>query len=232
MVKELQEAPVRIERQVAYRLVNTKFPPIHLFEDVASEEEFEALYETQALTNPRLLNEAGDLNLLPREEIPFGISGCSAAVAPFTHVNPDGSRFSNGDFGVLYLADSESTALEEVTYHHQRYLSRVPELAYDRLVLRCYVARFGPCDLVDATKRPLTDPIYDPEDYSASRAYGIRLRQQKSTGLKYYSVRAPGQICWGLFSPKPVTRMTQGANYELIWNGQTISFRGRIQGVL
>ena len=55
----------------SYRLVNSKFPPIALFDDVASDEEFDALYALQALTNPRLQNEVGNLNLIPRSEIPF-----------------------------------------------------------------------------------------------------------------------------------------------------------------
>lgn len=73
----------------AYRLVNSKFPPIHLFDDVADAEDFDALYQLQALTNPRLQNEVGRLELIAREEIPFGIPGCSYATAPFTHVNPE-----------------------------------------------------------------------------------------------------------------------------------------------
>src|SRR5699024_3432383 len=85
-----------------YRLVNSKFPPIHLFDDVANADEFELLYELQARTNPRLLNEAGCLELIPKKDIPFGIPGCSYAIAPFTHINPNGSRFSAGQYGVLY----------------------------------------------------------------------------------------------------------------------------------
>ena len=87
--------------QQAYRLVNSKFPPIALFDDVADADEFETLYQLQALTNPRLRNETGRLELIARAEIPFGIPGCSYATAPFTHVNPAGSRFSDGSFGVL-----------------------------------------------------------------------------------------------------------------------------------
>lgn len=74
---------------LAYRLVNSKFPPIALFDDVADAAVFEALYQIQALTNPRMQNEVGRLELIPRAEIPFGIPGCSYATAPFTHVNPD-----------------------------------------------------------------------------------------------------------------------------------------------
>jgi hypothetical protein len=111
----------------AYRLVNSKFPPIALFDDVADAADFEVLYQLQALTNPRLQNELGRLDLVPREQIPFGIPGCSYATAPFTHVNPAGSRFSNGSFGALYLADRMDTAIPEVRHHQERYWSNVPE---------------------------------------------------------------------------------------------------------
>lgn len=56
--------------------------PISVFDDVAYADEFEALYALQALTNPRLQNEAGNLNFIPTDEIPFGIPGCFYAVAP------------------------------------------------------------------------------------------------------------------------------------------------------
>ena len=42
----------------------------------ADADEFDMLYQLQALTNPRLHNETGRLELIPRSEIPFGIPGC------------------------------------------------------------------------------------------------------------------------------------------------------------
>ena len=116
------DLPVLPARDViGYRLVNSKFPPIDLFDDVADPDEFAALHALQSLTNPRLQTEVGDLALLPLEQIPFGIRGCSYAVAPFTHINPEGSRFSDGSFGVLYLADTLETAIAEVKHHQQAY---------------------------------------------------------------------------------------------------------------
>ena len=47
--------------QEAYRLVNGKYPPIHLFDDVADQADFEALYAVQALTNPRIQMQVGDV---------------------------------------------------------------------------------------------------------------------------------------------------------------------------
>ncbi|BBC42095.1 hypothetical protein PDPE_1-02936 [Photobacterium damselae subsp. piscicida] len=89
---------VKIEYK-GHRLINTKYPPIALFDDVASPEEFEMLYAIQALTNPRLRDEVGDICLIDPAEIPFNcLRGRSYAVAPFTHINPKG-----GDLMMDYL---------------------------------------------------------------------------------------------------------------------------------
>lgn len=222
-------AKTDVSQEKSYRLVASKFPPISLFDDVASAGDFEALWELQALTNPRLLTQAGDLNLLPKADIPFGITGCSYAVAPFTHVNPQGSRFSNGAYGVLYLADTIDTAIAEVRYHQQRYLTGVEGLKYDRLTFRGLRFSFQ-STLTEATKLAPNDPIYDPNDYGPSQAFGGRLKEQGSQGLVYWSVRSPGATCWGLFSPKGVRRAIQTAHYEFIWNGQEISSVNNIRG--
>ncbi|UZJ46035.1 RES family NAD+ phosphorylase [Marinimicrobium sp. C6131] len=227
MVAPLDAPEQRVEQLASYRLISSRFPPITLFEDVADADDFEALYQLQALTNPRLLAEAGDLGLIPRDEIPFGIRGCSYAVAPFTHVNPDGSRFSDGAFGVLYLAESMATAIAEVRYHKQRYLSRVEGLRYDRLVFRALMCGFSET-LLDLTRLPPQHAIYDPEDYSASHALGVAARQRGTKGLIYHSVRNPGAICWALFTPRGVKSMVQSAHYEMIWDGEEISSVHRI----
>lgn len=224
----------QVERPASYRLVSSRFPPITLFEDVADAEDFEALYQLQALTNPRMLAEAGDLGLIPRDEIPFGIRGCSYAVAPFTHVNPDGSRFSDGAFGVLYLAESMATAIAEVRYHQQRYLSNVEGLRYDRLVLRGLVCTFSET-LLDLTTLPADHAIYNPDDYTASQALGVAARksaaarkQSGAKGLTYHSVRKPGATCWALFTPRGVKSMIQSVHYEMIWDGERVASVSRI----
>lgn len=222
MVTVLDLPEVLVERLASYRLVSSKFPPIALFDDVADAGDFEALYQLQALTNPRLLAEAGELGLIPREEIPFGIPGCSYAVAPFTHVTPDGSRFSDGSYGVLYLAESMDAAIAEVRHHQQEYLSRVEGLHYDRLVFRGLLCCFSE-RVLDATTLSTEHAIYDPEDYQHSRAWGAAAREQGAGGLEYRSVRDPGSNCWALFTPRGVQRLVQTAHYEMIWSGRTIS---------
>ncbi|TVP49382.1 MAG: RES domain-containing protein [Halomonas sp.] len=201
-----------------YRLVNSKFPPIGLFDDVASEEEFAALHALQALTNPRLLNELGNLALLPREHIPFGIRGCSYAAAPFTHINPQGSRFSDGSFGVLYFADTLETAIAEVKYHQQAYWQNVPGLHYERFVFRGLRGVFDEGDFAEASALPVTHAIYNPEDYSVSQPFGADVRRHQE-GLRYHSVRYQGALCWALMTPRSVAEIVQTTHLEMIWNG-------------
>lgn len=214
---------VKLHQQQSYRLINSKYPPQSVFDDVADVDEFDALFALQALTNPRLQAQAGNLSLLPRTEIPFGIAGCSYAVAPFTHVNPAGSRFSDGRFGVLYLADSVQTAISEVAYHQGRYWAKVSGLAYERFVFRALSCQFADVSLADLTALSPEHAVYAKEDYSAARALGIHLREQGSAGVQYYSVRNSGAVCWGLFSPQYVRQIVQCGHYEMIWQNGSIS---------
>ena len=112
-----QYPSVSLTHQLGYRFINTKYPHINIFEDVAEPQQFEDLYAIQSLTNLRCKNNKGTLNLLAKDKIPHHIEGSDLACEPFTHINPDGSRFSNGQFGVMYLADSAETALAQVCFH-------------------------------------------------------------------------------------------------------------------
>lgn len=212
------------------RLVNSKFPPINIFDDVATADEFEALFEIQTLTNPRLQNEIGNLELIDPAEIPFGISGCSYATAPFTHVNPEGSRFSSGEYGVLYVADNVTTALAEVEHHQNAYWSRVEGMNYDRFVFRELKCVFNDAGMLSATGLFDTDPIYDPDDYTDAQSLGRSLQKVKCSGLRYKSVRHSKSVCWALFTPRPVLSVMQAAHYEMIWNDGITSIN-RITGL-
>ncbi len=217
-----------IAGQRGYRLINSKHPPIALFDDVADEDEFQTLYELQALTNPRLNNELGNLASLPVQEIPFGIPGFSYAIGPFTHVNPQGSRFSDGSFGMLYIAGDMTTALSEVTYHQERYWQRIEGLKYDRLVMRGLLLTFDAYPAHDALVLPPSHPVYDADSYVASRALGRALKKAGSAAIRYRSVRHSGAVCWGLFTPKGVKKVVQNTHFECIWDGGRISKINRI----
>ncbi|UYG01543.1 RES family NAD+ phosphorylase [Halomonas sp. GD1P12] len=218
MVAPKELAPIPSNRVVGYRLINSKFPPIALFDDVADRDEFEALYQLQALTNPRLCNELGNLALLPLEEIPFHIRGCSYAAAAFTHVNPDGSRFSDGSFGVLYIADTLDTAIAEVSHHQTAYWERVPALHFERFVFRGLRCTFDEKACRDGLALESSHTIYDPDSYTESRTLGHALRRAGEPGLRYRSVRREGAVCWALMTPRWVEDVVQTTHIEMVWN--------------
>jgi len=209
---------------VGHRLINAKFPPIDLFNDVATLDDFEALYAIQSLTNPRLQNELGNLSLLDLNEIPFGISGCHYAAAPFTHINPDGSRFSDGSYGVLYIADTLETAIEEVKYHQQTYWQGVLGLEYERFVFKQLACTFDVTLGVDATSVSMSDPIYSPMQYTASRVLGQNVKASGFSTLKYQSVRHSQGACYALFTPKEITAITQARHIEMVWKEGSIKW--------
>ncbi len=74
------------------------------------------------MTNDRLRTELGELDLVPPAERRFG-PGCGPIMAAFTHLNPLGSRFSDGGYGVFYCAKESKTAVAETRYHAALFLA-------------------------------------------------------------------------------------------------------------
>ena len=57
-------------------------------------DDLEVIFEVDALTDPRLRNEAGDILLVPPDDR-IGGPGTSDIMAAFAHRNPAGSRFGD-----------------------------------------------------------------------------------------------------------------------------------------
>ena len=102
----------RIRWQPCYRIIPSRFPPIQLFERVADPQDLEAVFALEALTNPRLRDEVGDIRLVPPDERISG-PGSSIVMAAFTYLNPQASRFSDGSYGVFYAGRELETAIAE-----------------------------------------------------------------------------------------------------------------------
>ncbi|HUG21521.1 RES family NAD+ phosphorylase [Piscinibacter sp.] len=203
-----------------YRLVPSRFPPINLFERVADAADLDVVFEIEALTNPRLRQEAGEISLVPREERISG-PGTSAVMAAFTHLNPLGSRFSAGDYGVYYAAKALDTAVREVSHHHARFLTatREPAIPID---LRCYRAMVQQRLHDIRGARAQLPGVYARDDYTASQAFGAALRRQGSWGVVYDSVRHAGGECVGIFRPRALAPAIQGEHVTLQWNGEQV----------
>jgi len=197
--------------------VPSRFPPVGLYDRVARAEDLEAVFAAEALTNDRLREEAGDLRLVPPGERIAG-PGTTPVMAAFTHLNPEGSRFSDGTYGVYYAAREMETAIAERAHHSARFLARTGEAAGE-LDMRTYIARID-AEMADlrACGRRRRNDLMAPDDYSASQAFGRSLRQEGAGGIVYESVRRAAGECVAVFRPRLVRDCAQGPHICLVWD--------------
>jgi hypothetical protein len=204
-----------------HRLIPSRFPTVGLYDRIADPADLDAVFAIEALTNPRIRDEIGEIRLVPPEDRISG-PGSLPIMAAFTHLNPEGSRFSDGSFGVYYAAQDLDTAIAEVGHHRAVFLARTAEPPID-IDLRLVSATLQ-APLHDLRPLRRTQPaVYEPADYGASRVLGRALRAAGSWGVLYHSVRHAGGLCAGLFRPKALQRAREAAHIALHWDGQRIT---------
>lgn len=206
----------------AHRIIRSLFPPIDLFEDIADPADWPLILAAEQKTNPRLMENVGNLALVPPERRVSGL-GASWLMAPFTHVSPDRpSRFSAGQFGVLYAGDRFEVALFETIHHHARFMAATrqkPGWASQFREIRLDIAaRLHDLRGLD----PAFRSALDPDDYDASQLLGGALHAAGSEGVVYPSVRSPGGTCAGLFYPDGAANPVQGRHLDYHWNGARV----------
>ena len=202
----------------ACRIIPTRYPAVTLFDRVADAGDFDALYALEAMTNERVRDELGQIERVAREFRVYG-PGSGPIMAAFTHVNPSGSRFSDGRYGMFYAARERATAVAETAYHHARFLAATQEGAM-HLPMRLYhvdidarLHDLRPAGAVDSA-------VYHPDDYSAGQALGRRLRAAGSAGVAYRSVRFDAGQCVGLFRPRGASGCHHAAYLLYAWDGR------------
>ncbi len=215
-------AAARVRWARSFRLVPSRFPPVGLFDRVARPEDLEVVFAAEALTNDRLRDEAGELRLVPPHERVSG-PGTTPVMAAFTHLHPEGSRFSDGTFGVYYAAREIETAVAERAFHTARFLARTAEPPGEH-DMRTYVARID-AELVDLRGygRHRRDDYLDPDGYGDSQAFARGRRDAGAGGIVYGSVRREGGQCAAIFRPRIVRDCAQGAHVCLVWDGRAIT---------
>jgi RES domain-containing protein len=140
-------------------------------------------------------------------------------MAAFTHLNPEGSRFSDGTWGVFYAAHSVTTAVEETVYHRERFLAATAQPATD-IEMRCY-------------RTSVDSKLYDlrggwaaaqaPHSYAASVALARELRAAGANGVVYDSARDRGGECLAAFYPDVVAPCVQAQHLVYRWDGTRIA---------
>lgn len=212
-----------VEWRPCWRLVPSRFPPAGLFDRVADPDDLDIVYAIEGLTNDRLRDEAGDITLVKPEDRISG-PGTTPIMAAFTHLNPQGSRFSDGSYGVYYAGNTIDTAIAETKYHRALFLAATHEPPIE-IDMRSYASDID-AELHDVRKMQATLPdIYqpDPGSYPAPQALAKTLREQDSNGIVYDSVRLRGGECVAVFRPRVLSPVKQGAHFCYVWDGEKIA---------
>jgi len=204
----------------SWRLVPSRFPPVSLFDRVTRASDLDAIFAIESITNARLRDEVGNLRLVPENERQSG-PGTTPIMASFTHVDPAGSRFSDGYFGVYYAAKEIETALAETRYHRERFLQHTNEPPID-IDMRSYASEIN-SELHDI-RGMQTDlsTVYDVNSYGESQILARNLRDIGSNGIVYNSVRKAGGECVGIFRANIPQPVVQGSHYCFQWDGNSI----------
>jgi hypothetical protein len=204
-----------------YRIIPSRFPPINLFERVTDPADLETVLEIESMTNDRLRDEVGALNLVAPEDRISG-PGTSPIMAAFTHLPPYGSRFTDGSFGVFYAGRTLDTSIAETKHHREAFLRATSEPRIE-LDMRVYAVDL---DTMLHDIRGMKDTmaeVYDPSSYAASQALAIEIRTSGSSGLAYDSVRNRDGECVAIFKPRVLSNCRQERHLTYVWDGSSIS---------
>lgn len=206
--------------QKIHRLIPSKFPPVLLFDWAGTKEELEQTAALEGLTNPRLKDELGNINLVSKDEW-IGGKGTTPIMAAFTHIGYE-SRFSDGSFGVYYAADSVETAIKETLFHRERFYRASNEAACS-ITMREYITHVVQ-PLVELTPEHHPECFNpDPECYSGSQKVARELKTQNEWGIYYPSIRDRQGSCVAVLRPKALKYpVIQGAHYKYMWDGSSI----------
>jgi RES domain-containing protein len=212
----------RVEWPHAWRIIPARYPPINLFERLTDDPTvWEALIALEQLTNPRIRQEVGDISLVTPNERVSG-RGASYVMASFTHLNPLGSRFSDGSYGVYTAASEIETAIAE-TVHHFEHFARASRDPVRTEAMRVLVGAIDAgFEDINTLPQPHRSQVLDPSSYKASQAFAKELKAASSNGVVYPSVRRPIGQCVGAFRPKAVGLPHPERHLQYRWNGHRV----------
>jgi hypothetical protein len=204
--------PLAPAPEPTYRLVPSKFPPIGLFDTVATASDMEAVLDLVGWTNDRLVAER--VSLLPQSEWLFGRPNSSVVMAAFLHVAPGGLRFNGADLGAWYAAAETVTAIAEVAHHLRREAVATGLPAMSR-TYRSYLADLAGT-YVDLRGRETEIPeLFATNSYAEAQCFGKAVRASDKAGILYASVRRAGGLNVVGYRPSLILNVRQGEHFEV-----------------
>jgi hypothetical protein len=223
-------------KNTVYRLINSRWPPIGLFDELAdSEEESRLLFNLEMLTNARLNVPVGRLARIPEGEIVTGETA-NQIMASFVHCHDEGGRFNDTRLGAWYASYDVNTAIEETLYHLTKRLSLSEGGFPQQMQMRALVTTVNR-PLLDLHGKQTSHPqLYSLDDYSGSQKFANDVKwpfvDNGEAGFRYDSVREQGGMNICIFMPKALNRpVVQGGHYQYDWNARGEAYVAKLTNV-
>jgi hypothetical protein len=198
--------------QPAYRLIPSQFPPIGLFDTVATAADLAIVMELVGWTNDRLV--ADRLARLPQSEWVVGVPNASIVMAAFLHVAPGGMRFNGPELGAWYAADELRTAAAEVGHHLRRETVARGKVAMTRTYRAYATTLLG--NYLDIRGQQAARPeVYASDRYDAAQKLGEQVRASGGAGLLYDSLRRRTGTNVVAHRPRNITEIVQTEHFEI-----------------
>jgi hypothetical protein len=196
----------------AHRLIPSQFPPIGLFDTVATAADLAIVMELAGWTNDRLV--ADRLARLPQTEWVYGVPNASIVMAAFLHVAPGGMRFNGPELGAWYASDELRTAAAEVGHHLRRETLARGKASMTR-TYRAYAATLSGNYLDIRGRQAALPEVYASERYDAAQKLGEQVRASGVAGLLYDSLRRRTGSNVVAHRPGNITDIVQTDHFEI-----------------
>lgn len=213
--------PATLVRQFdTHRLVPSRYLPggdsvLAVLAD--DEEDLQAVFALDMVTNDRLAAERQLLPGIGLEELVFGVPYAPVINATFCHAHPLGGRFNGPDRGAWYAGVALETSQAEVAFHKSVQLAEIgvfdDSVTYDDF-LADFSATFHDLRKARGFRRSL-----DPSSYVESQLLAEHLLDADSLGVVYPSVRHAGGTCLACFRPALVTNVRRAGTWRFTWSG-------------
>jgi hypothetical protein len=193
-----------------YRLIPSRFPPVHVFEGLVANDRLEEVAAAECRTNPRLLAE----DRLKETEGGSSHKLQNFNHAPFKYINPEGSVFFPPFRPALEMSDCRQTALAVAVARRERFLRRTsePPIGLDMRLLKTPVkGRFVVlCDV---------DPETSREDrYEIGASIPV-----DADGVIFCPAERPTHRSYSVLRSAALGYTLQTSHFRFKWDGKSIS---------
>lgn len=200
-----------------HRLIPSKYSEdgTSLLVQIADDEDhLDGIFNLDTMTD-RIAEKNGQFTNINTRELVFGSTISRVINATFLCPSSSGNRFNGPDRGAWYAGFDLETSQVEIAWHKSAEFSEIGWMK-EILTYDDYLADFRG-EYHDIREDTTYQNCLSPDSYVESQRLAESLRQERSLGIIYPSVRRRNGICLACFKPVLVGNVRKNARYRFTW---------------